>query len=178
MNRDRFVVVGGGLLGCAAALEIARRVGPGRVLVLERAIVGAEASSAAAGMLAPRKEARGREPFRSIGIESLGLYPGWIASLGADAGFLRPGLLSVVRAGEPVASPDPDAVWLDAAEAGRREPGLAPDVVGAWHMAEEACVDPKRLVPAVHAAAVAAGVTFRTGEEVAAIEAGAVRLVG
>lgn len=178
MNRDRFVVVGGGLLGCAAALEIARRVGPGRVTVLERAIVGAEASSAAAGMLAPRKEARGREPFRGIGIESLALYPGWIASLGADVGFLRPGLLSVVREGEPVVSPDADAVWLDAAEAHRREPGLAADVVGAWLLPDEACLDPKLLVPAVHAAAVAAGVTFRTGEEVAAIEEGAVRLVG
>ncbi len=174
MERDPVVIVGGGLLGCAAALEIARRGRP--VQVLERAIVGAEASSAAAGILAPRLEAHGREPLRSIGLESLALYPGWAASLGADVGLLRCGLLKVVREGDPTEPPDPEARWLDAAAARRSEPGLAADVVGAWHLPEEACLDPRKLVPAVHAAAEAAGATFRTGEEVVALDADGVTL--
>jgi glycine oxidase len=174
MDRDPIVVVGGGLLGSAVALEVARR--GRRVTVLERAIVGAEASSAAAGILAPRMEAHGREPLRSIGVESLALYPGWAASLGADVGLLRCGLLKVVRPGDPTDSPDAEAEWLEAAAARALEPALAPDVLGAWHLPDEACLDPRKLLPAVHGAALAAGATFRTGEEVAALDAAGVTL--
>jgi glycine oxidase len=160
MDRDRIVVVGGGLLGCATALELARR---GRsVEVVERAIVGAEASSAAAGILAPRMEAHGREPLRSLGLQSLGMYPGWVASLEADVSLVRTGLLRVVRAGAAFAAPDPEAVWLDVEAARAIEPGLGPDVVGAWHLPEEACLDPRKLVAAVQLSAMAAGVRFRT----------------
>lgn len=180
MDRDRVVIVGGGLLGCAVALEIARlqgaRGGGAEVVVLERAIVGAEASSAAAGILAPRLEAHGREPLRSIGVESLALYPAWVASLGADVGYARVGLLKVVRPGDSPASPDVDARWLDAAAARAMEPGLAPDILGAWSLPEEATVDPRKLLPAVHAAAAAAGATFRVGEEVTATDAAGVTL--
>jgi glycine oxidase len=174
MERDRIVVVGGGLLGCAVALEIARRGAP--VEVLERAIVGAEASTAAAGILAPRMEAHGREPARAIGVESLALYPAWVGSLGVDVGFVRTGLLRVVRAGEALAPPDADATWLDADAARRIEPGLSADILGAWSLPEEATLDPRRLVPAVHHAAEAAGARFRLGAEVAAVDAEGVTL--
>jgi glycine oxidase len=175
MERDRVVIVGGGLLGCAVALEIARR--GGAVEVLERAIVGAEASSAAAGILAPRLEAHGREPLRSIGVESLELYPAWVASLGADVGLVHTGALKVVRAGEPLDAPDVDARWLDADAARAVEPGLAPGVRGAWSLPDEATLDPRKLLPAVHAAARAAGATFRVGEEVGVVDARGVTLV-
>ncbi len=175
MEHDHVVVVGGGLLGCAVALEVARR--GLAVEVLERAIVGAEASSAAAGILAPRLEAHGREPLRSIGVESLAMYPEWVASLGADVGFARTGLLKIVRAGDPTDSPDVEAVWLDADAARHAEPGLANDVLGAWLLPDEATLDPRRLLPAVQAAAQAAGVRFRTGEEVASVDADGVTLV-
>ncbi len=174
MQADRIVVVGGGLLGCAVALELARE--GAAVEVLERSIVGAEASTAAAGILAPRMEAHGREPLRAIGIESLEMYPGWVDTLANDVGFLRTGLLCVVREGEPGLAPDPDARWLDADAARRIEPGLGPRTLGAWHLPEEATLDPRKLVPAVHAAAVAAGVRFRQGEEVAGLDAAGVTL--
>lgn len=175
MERDLVVVVGGGLLGCAVALEIARRGCP--VVVLERAIVGAEASSAAAGILAPRLEAHGREPLRSLGVESLAMYPEWVASLGADVGLMRTGVLKVVRAGDPLDAPDVEAVWLDADAARSAEPGLAQDVLGAWSLPDEATLDPRRLLPAVHVAGGAAGVRFRVGEEVATVDASGVTLV-
>ncbi|MDP2317046.1 MAG: glycine oxidase ThiO [Pseudomonadota bacterium] len=175
MERDRAVIVGGGLLGCAVALEIARRGMP--VEVLERAIVGAEASSAAAGILAPRMEAHGREPLRSIGVESLALYPEWVAGLGADVGLTRTGLLKVVRPGDAPDAPDVEARWLDADAVRFVEPGLAPDVLGAWLLENEATLDPRKLVPAVHAAAQAAGARFRVGEEVASADPGGVTLV-
>lgn len=174
MSRDRVVVVGGGLLGCAVALEIARR--GWAVEVLERAIVGAEASSAAAGILAPRMEAHGREPLRSIGIESLAIYPGWARSLGADVGLMPCGLLKVVRAGDPRDPPDVEAEWLDGDAARAVEPGLGPDVVGVWSLPEEMCLDPRKLLAAVHGAAVDAGARFRVGEAVEAVDADGVTL--
>ena len=49
------VVIGGGIHGCAVAWELALR---GRaVTVLERSVPGAEASSAAGGILGPNLEA-------------------------------------------------------------------------------------------------------------------------
>ena len=44
------VIIGGGIVGCCVAFQLADRHGA-RVTVLERAIPGAEASSAAAGIL-------------------------------------------------------------------------------------------------------------------------------
>lgn len=175
MERDRFVIVGGGLLGCAVALEIARR-GP-RVDVLERAIVGAEASSAAAGILAPRLEAHGREPLRTIGVESLALYADWVASLGADVGWMQCGVLKVVRPGDAPDAPDVEAQWLPAGAVRAIEPGLADDVLGAWSLPNEATLDPRKLLPAVQAAAQAAGARFRIGEEVATVSPSGVTLV-
>ena len=47
----RVVVIGGGVIGCAAALALARR--GASVTLLERDAIAAGASQAAAGMLAP-----------------------------------------------------------------------------------------------------------------------------
>ena len=163
------IVVGGGLVGCAVALELARR---GReVVCLERAVPGAEASSAAGGILAPRVEAHGDEDARVLGLESLGMYEAWLNSLGADVGYRRSGVL-VARAD----SPDRDAVVLAGADLARVAPGLK--VPQAWWLPDEALLDTRRLVPAVRAAAEAAGVRFRSGVSVAKVESGAVQLDG
>ncbi|MFZ5476719.1 MAG: FAD-dependent oxidoreductase [Myxococcota bacterium] len=162
---DEIVVVGGGLLGCAVAWELAKA--GARVEVLERAVPGAEASSAAAGILAPRMEAHGREPMRATGIESLGMYPGWVAELGADVGFRVCGLVTAYAD-----APDRDALRL--ADVREADPLLAGGP--GWWLPEEGVVDPRRLVTAVHAAAARAGVRFRTGVEVSRVEADAVVL--
>src|SRR5262249_49070891 len=66
------VVVGGGVMGCASAWELAKR---GRsVLVLERSVPGAEASSAAAGILGAQVEAHAPGPLAELARASLGLY--------------------------------------------------------------------------------------------------------
>ena len=53
-------------MGCAVALRLARR--GAAVTVIERGIPGAEASSAAAGMLAPQMEAEGPGPMLELGL--------------------------------------------------------------------------------------------------------------
>src|SRR6478609_1886235 len=61
-------VIGGGIMGCAVALRLAQR-GVG-VTVVERGIPGAEASSAAAGILGPQMEADGPGPLLELGLAS------------------------------------------------------------------------------------------------------------
>lgn len=165
MAHERVLIIGGGLTGCALAWELRRRGVD--VLVLERAVPGAEASSAAAGILGPRMEAHGQEPLRSIGVESLNLYPAWVAALeaesGVDVGFRRTGLLKVE--GD---APDVDARRLEGDDLRAVDPGLAPSVTHGWWLPEEAEVEPARLVQAVSVAAARAGAHLRSGVPVVA----------
>jgi glycine/D-amino acid oxidase-like deaminating enzyme len=68
------VVVGGGVIGCAIAYCLSKE--KARVVVLERGLVGGEASGAAAGMLAPLAEAHGPSPFLDLCLASHRLFPG------------------------------------------------------------------------------------------------------
>lgn len=159
------VIVGGGLLGCSVAWELGKR--GRRTIVLERAVVGAEASTAAAGILAPRMEAHGDTGFRALGIASLEMYARWVEPLG-DVGFRRCGVVSVLPE-----QPDPDAIRRDSASLVRIQQGLSVDE--AWWLPEEATVDTRRLVHAVHAASEA---EFIVGREVRAVDARGVTLAG
>jgi len=89
------IVVGGGLIGCALAAELSAR--GQRVLVLDRGEPGAEASSAAAGMLSPQSDAHQRDPMFELGVESLELYAEWTHRLaeetGVAPGYRRTGVL-------------------------------------------------------------------------------------
>jgi glycine oxidase len=89
------VVVGGGVMGCAAAYELAGRGVP--VTVLERSVPGAEASSAAAGILGAQVEAHRPGPLTELGLLSRKLYPRWARALereaGVSIGYRRSGVL-------------------------------------------------------------------------------------
>jgi len=191
--RTDVVVVGGGLIGCALAAELAAR---GRtVTVVERAEPGAEASGAAAGMLAPQSEARARDPFFELAVESRGLYAAWARGLsdetGVDVGYRKTGLLHCrfdAEVGENAASPAAPFAWQQAAGLPvlerRREDlaaeaggGLSPSVRDAVFFPDEAAVDPRRLTRAVWLAALRRGAVVRTGTSVLGfrIERGACR---
>ena len=189
-ERADVLVIGGGVIGCAVAAELAAR---GRdVIVLERAEPGTEASGAAAGMLAPQSEALERDAFFDFALESRGLYPAWARVLeeetGVDVGYRRTGLLHCDFAGAPAQSRAAQIAWqraagLDVAAlrldelpdeiAGRLSPGVS----AAAFFPEEGVVDPRRLIRAAWLLAERRGVRVRTG--VAAlglrIEAGACR---
>ena len=78
------VVIGGGVIGLSIALELATR--GVRVTVLDRGTPGGEASSAAAGMLAPQLEAEHARPILELGLASRAMYPHWVAAIEARTG--------------------------------------------------------------------------------------------
>jgi glycine oxidase len=168
-------VVGGGVMGSGIALRLAQA--GLRVTVLERSIPGAEASSAAAGILAPQKEAAGPGPLLDLCLRSRALYPKFAQELlelsGVDVGYVPCGLLSAAFDEAGVHRLEATRAWqtalglraelLTAQEARGLEPGLSANAVGALHLPDDHQVDNQRLVRALTMATARAGVLFRTG---------------
>lgn len=170
------VVVGAGILGSSVALRLAQA---GRkVVVLERAIPGAEASSAAGGILSPGVEALEPGPFYGLCRASLERYPAFVRDVEALSGmsvaFRTLGTLEIAldddhakvlaaraekiqRHRLPVEVLEPDAVR-------RLEPGISGEARGALYFADESSLDPRLLGRAVYVAAARAGATFVTGQ--------------
>ncbi|XXF75147.1 glycine oxidase ThiO [Myxococcaceae bacterium GXIMD 01537] len=169
------IVVGGGLMGCGIALRL-RQAGVS-VTVLERAIPGAEASSAAAGILAPQWESEGPGPFLELCLRSRSLYAGLAAELreltGVDIAYRPCGLLRVAFDDADARHLEATATWqrarglraelLDPASARELEPQLSDRAVRALHFPDDHQVDNRLLVRALSMAAARAGATFRGG---------------
>ncbi len=79
-------IIGGGVIGLAVARALALR-GLHNLLLLERSSLGAESSSAAAGMLAPQAEANRPHEFFHLTCQSRDLYPAFAAALLEETGI-------------------------------------------------------------------------------------------
>ena len=95
MSRYDTIVLGGGIIGCALAEELGRR--GLRVAVVERRHVGAEASSAAAGILSAQMDLPTPDAFFELCQASRRIYPRWIEHLqrrsGLSVGYHVDGIL-------------------------------------------------------------------------------------
>ncbi len=78
-------IVGGGIVGCACAYELAKR--GATVLLFEYGKVGMQATNAAAGMLAPLTETHVPGPMLPFGMRALREYPRLVAELQEQCGF-------------------------------------------------------------------------------------------
>src|SRR6267378_3811923 len=154
-------VIGAGIQGSSVALRLAQA--GAKVAVLERGIPGAEASSAAGGILSPGVEAVEPGPFHALCRASLERYPSFVREVealsGVSVGFRALGTLEValdethakvlagraekmLRHGLPVEALDESAVR-------RLEPAISPSARGALFFPDEASVDPRLLARAV-----------------------------
>ncbi len=169
------VIVGGGVMGCAAAFELARR--GEAVTVLERSVPGAEASSAAAGILGAQVEAHHPGPLTELGLRSRKLYPALVKDLeqasGVSLGYRKSGVLKVEYAAADAARLARGLGWqrqaglslhkLSGAAARAREPALSREVRGGVWFEEDATLEPRALLSALRVAAERAGARFLTG---------------
>lgn len=158
------VVIGGGVIGCAIAHEVARR--GLRTVVVEARAVGRGATQASAGVLAPFIEAPAEGPLQALTVESLAMYDRFIATVSADANvaieYRRCGTLEVARdsgsvrrlktLGEWARSKGVDARWVEASEITRLEPALAP-TSGGLMVSEHGYVRAAQLTAALETAA-------------------------
>jgi glycine oxidase len=171
-------IVGAGIIGGGVAVELA---GEGvKVLLLDRQKPAAEATWAAAGMLAPSPNGPDSVRLVPLARASLELYPEFVgkveAASGMRVGFRRNGSLAAFFGASALRDRDEYLASLAALglpgeplsgeEARRREPGLNPGVeAGVW-LAEEASVDNRVLGRALAVAAERLGAEVRAGAEV------------
>jgi glycine oxidase len=176
------LVVGGGVIGCALARELAGR--GIRVAVAERAGIGGEASSAAAGLLTPQAESMTRGALFDAGLASRDLYPEWIERLeeetGEGVGYRRTGALVCALSEEEERRLDGCLAWqslaglpVEAYEAAAIPAALRRHVSArarrALFFPEEAFVHCPRLMAALARSLERRGVGVHTGTTVLAL---------
>jgi glycine oxidase len=169
------LIIGGGIIGCSIAWRLAQA--GMEVTVLDRAEPGAEASSAAAGMLAPLGEMVAPRTFSELCVTSRNLYRGFAAeveeSSGHHAGYRSDGALLV--AFDEAYEEELTEVHrtqtaqgftiqpLVATELHNRMAGLSPQVRSGLFIPDDHWIDNERLMRALLIACQRAGVRFEAG---------------
>ena len=163
------VIVGGGAIGCAIAYHLRKAGVP--VTVLDQGEIGAEASSAAAGLLAPLGSITGPGPFADLLLASFAMFPTLVPQLEEASGvgmeYERTGSLRVVcnekhvpnlrkrmQAWQPLGL---QMDWLAGDAVHEREPLLTREVCAGIFAPEESQVRAARIAPAFAQAAARLG---------------------
>ncbi len=184
------VIIGGGVMGCAAAYELSRR--GVKVTVLERSVPGAEASSAAAGILGAQVESHQPGPLTQLGLLSNKLYPALVKELerisGISIAYRRSGVLKVAYAASDVARAARELAWQTKAKLPlarlthtallAREPALSPELAGGLWFEADATLEPRALLSALRISAEKLGAEFRSGSFVKRVAEQGARAVG
>lgn len=176
------VIIGGGVIGCAIAYNLSKAGAD--VTIVERGEIGSQASSAAAGLLAPLGPLSGPGPFADLLLASFALFPTLVPELeeasGIRLGYARTGALRTVRnpkrvqnlkkrfeAWQPLGL---EMHWLSGEEARQREPLLAPDISAAIYVPEESHIQAPQLVQAFSKAACNLGAYISSHTEIVDIQ--------
>jgi glycine oxidase len=184
------VIIGGGVMGCAAAHELCLH--GVKVTVLERSVPGAEASSAAAGILGGQVEAHAPGPLTELGLASRKLYAAFVRQLeaasGVAIGYRRAGVLKVAFSTARVSELERELGWqkraklpiarLGASALRKQQPALSRDLAGGVWFEHDALLDPRALLAALRVAAERAGANFRSGSVVQRVAEQGGRAIG
>jgi glycine oxidase len=181
MKKFDVAIAGGGVIGGAIAMELARaglRVG-----VFDRQQPGQEASWASAGILSPAPENPGMIAMVEIGKASFARYPEFVAQVeeisGIKTGFRPKGTLEALFSHDTKAELSTiiavhhglglKAEPLRAEDARELEPALSEEVEAAVLRPEEASIDNRALTAAVLEAAQRSGAEIFPGNGARAI---------
>jgi glycine oxidase len=183
-------IVGGGIIGCAIAYHL-RKSGID-VTVLDQGEIGAEASSAAAGLLAPLGSLSGPGPFADLLLASFALFPALVPELedgsGIDLEYEQTGALRVVRDTKHIANLRKrmkawqplglEMHWLTGNEAHQREPLLAPGVCATIYAPQESQIKASHVVKAFSLAAAKRGAKLYSHREITGVQHHNARVTG
>jgi glycine oxidase len=175
------VIIGGGVIGCSIAYFLRKK--HIEVVLLERGAIGSQASSAAAGLLAPLGPLSGPGPFADLvltGFSSLSsLVPELEESSGIRMSYERTGALRTIRNPKRITHLQKrlknwqplglQLYWLSGEEARQQEPLLAPDICAAVYAPEEAQIQASCVVQAFARAAQLSGAHIYPHQEVSAL---------
>ncbi|MUL36620.1 glycine oxidase ThiO [Gloeocapsopsis dulcis] len=180
MTTSDILIIGGGVVGLAIAVELKLR--GASVTVLSRDFRAA-ASHAAAGMLAPQAEEIPPGAMRDLCLESRSLYPEWVDKLeqlsGVTTGYWACGILApVYQNHSSTAADDEVAYWLERDAINLYQPGLSVDVVGGWWYPEDGQVDNRALMRSLRTAAESLGIDLQDNITVQAIQQQQRRVIG
>ncbi|WP_332835279.1 glycine oxidase ThiO [Bacillus sp. FJAT-44742] len=172
--KESIIILGGGVIGLAAAFECRRRGHD--VTLLEKVSCGGQASGAAAGMLAPFSEIEeDPDDFFRLGLRSLRLYSQWIEDVKKNSEtnfeFSNSGSLHVVYHEADLLSLESRQRWqgefgveaeiIKGRELFDLEPKLSKDIIAAMRYPEESHVYAPGYVKALEEACRNLGVTIK-----------------
>jgi glycine oxidase len=175
MKKYDAAIAGGGVIGGAIALELARA--GLRVAIFERQQPGQEASWASAGILSPAPESPGMVALVPMGKASLALYPEFVAEVeeisGKSTGFRTKGTIEALFSLDTKAELSTiialhhglglKAEPLRAEDARELEPALSEEVEAAVLRPEEGSIDNRALTTAILEAARRSGAEIFPG---------------
>jgi glycine oxidase len=184
------IIIGGGVIGCAIAYYLRKMHID--VVLLERGEIGGQASSAAAGLLAPLGPLSGPGPFADLLLAGfarlIAAVPELEEASGLQLGYEQTGALRVVRNAKRVAHLRKrlmrwqplglDMDWLSGEEARQREPLLALDTCAAVYAPQEAQIHADQVVKGFARGASKLGASLYQQQEVTDIVTEQSRVVG
>jgi glycine oxidase len=190
MKKFDVAIAGGGIIGGAIALELARA--GLRVAVFDRQQAGQEASWASAGIISPAPESPAMIVTVPLAKASVALYPEFVAQVeeisGRNVGFRAKGTLEALFSHDTKAELSTiialhhglglKAEPLRAADARELEPALSEEVEAAVLRPEEASVDNRALTAAILKAAERSGAEIFSGDGAKAIWCNGERCAG
>lgn len=183
-------IVGGGVMGCSIAYQLAKR--GIKCTVFEQNSFASGASGATAGMITPLWHVdHDNDDLFNLGMIGLNTFPKLaleLADAGIDPEFRQCGIIKVAMNSDEAEILRNDLIWqgelgigvrwLDTAEALDLIPELNPAILGAVLSPTEGHVRGQRLVDSLVRAASQLGATFHEGVEVTALEIEGSRVAG
>ncbi len=184
------VIIGGGIIGSSIAYYL--RKSNIDVTILEQGDIGGQASSAAAGLLAPLGPLSGPGPFADLVLASFALFPSLVPELedvsGMTLGYEQTGALRTITSPKRIShlrkrlqNWQPlglEMNWLTGDEARQLEPALGPDISAAIYAPEESQINASQLVKAFSQAANRLGAKIYSHTRVTGIHRNNTKIIG